>query len=224
MSIIDKKVFDFLIELEQNNDRDWFAEHKSEFDTQKHAMKTVFEAVFKSLNEHDIIDDYKIFRIYRDVRFSNNKLPYKTHFAASFHRKKPELRGGYYIRIKPNDQSFIACGFWSPEKEDLLRIRKEFEIDDSDIRAIIEKEDFKAVWGELEGDELKTAPRNFDKEHPAIDLIRKKQFIFSKKFTDREVLTEQFVTQINSSFKVIKPYFDYMSDVLTTDLNGQRII
>ena len=76
------------------------------------------------MNQTDEIDRAKLFRIYRDVRFSKNKIPFKTHFGLSFNRKKPHLRGGYYIHIAP-ETSFLAAGFWNPSKEDLLRIRKE---------------------------------------------------------------------------------------------------
>ena len=176
------------------------------------------------MNAHDKIEKIKIFRIYRDVRFSKNKLPYKTHFGGSFARHKPELRGGYYLHIQPNNESFIATGFWDPNKEDLLRIRKEFEMDDSEIRAILNNKTFKATWGGFVGDELKTAPRDFDKQHPAIDLIKRKQFIFTKKYSDKEVLSEDFLNEVNTSYKIIRPYFDYMSDVLTTNLNGESLL
>ncbi|MBT8303037.1 MAG: DUF2461 domain-containing protein, partial [Bacteroidia bacterium] len=156
--------------------------------------------------------------------FSKNKLPYKTHFGGSFRRKKPELRGGYYLHIQPNNESFIATGFWEPNKEDLFRIRKEFEQDDDEIREVINDKAFKKVWGELVGDEVKTAPKGFNKEHKAIDLIRKKQFIFTKKFTDKEVLSPNFIKDVDNAFKAIRPYFDYMSDVLTTDLNGVSLL
>jgi len=134
------------------------------------------------------------------------------------------LRGGYYLHIAPNNKSFIATGFWEPNASDLQRMRKEFEMDDTEMRTIINGKSFKSVWGELVGDELKTAPRDFDKEHPAIDLIRKKQYIFVKKYTDVEVLSDGFLEEANRSFKVIRPYFDYMSEVLTTNLNGESII
>jgi len=83
---------------------------------------------------------------------------------------------------------------------------------------------FKNTWGNLEGDELKTAPRDFDKTHPDIDLIKKKQYIFTKKFTDKEVLDPNFTQQVNDAFKTVRPYFDYMSDVLTTNLNGESLL
>jgi len=221
---VPKSVFTFFKKLEKNNNRDWFNENKPEFKAMEKEIKAVYQAVLENLQAYDEIDKLKIFRIYRDVRFSKNKLPYKTHFGGSFHRVKPRLRGGYYLHLQPNNESFIATGFWDPESADLMRIRKEFEMDDSDMRDIINDEKFKSIWGNLAGDEVKTAPRGFNKEHKAIDLIKKKQFIFTKKFTDKQVLDASFLNEINEAFKAIRPYFDYMSDVLTTDLNGVSLI
>lgn len=222
--MISKKVLDFLKALEKNNNRDWFNDNKKEFKTLETEVKEFYNAINQKLSIHDEIDKVKAFRIYRDVRFSKNKQPYKTNFGASFHRVKPRLRGGYYFHIQPNNQSFLATGFWAPEKEDLLRIRKEFEMDDQEIREIINNKAFKSIWGELEGEELKTAPKGFDKEHHAIDLIRKKQFVFTKKLTDKEIQSKELIDIIDQSFKTIRPFFNYMSDVLTTDLNGVSLI
>jgi len=221
---IPKSVFNFLKKLEKNNNREWFNAHKREFKSIEAEVKLVYEDLTNLMNVHDDIDGFKMFRIYRDVRFSKNKLPYKTHFGGSYNRKKPELRGGYYLHVQPNNESFIATGFWQPNKEDLFRIRKEFEQDDSEIRDIIKDKNFKTVWGPFVGDALKTAPKNFSKEHKAIDLIKKKQFIFTKKYTDQEVLASNFIKNVDVAFKVIRPYFDYMSDVLTTDLNGVSVL
>lgn len=221
---VTQDVLDFFNKLEKNNDRDWFNEHKKEFKTIETKAKKAYQSLFTALKLHDDVDQVKMFRIYRDVRFSKNKSPYKTHLGGSFHRKKPQLRGGYYLHIQPNNQSFIATGFWEPSKEDLLRIRKEFEMDDSHIRKIINQKDFNSTWGNFVGDELKTAPKGFDKEHPAIDLIRKKQYIFTKKYTDKQVVSDGFLDDVNTSFKAIRPYFDYMSEVLTTNLNGESLI
>jgi uncharacterized protein (TIGR02453 family) len=221
---VPKKALEFLKKLEKNNNRDWFDEHKKEFKEIEKEVKQVYEQLFNMLNTHDDVDKMKMFRIYRDIRFSKNKLPYKTHFGGSFGRTKPQLRGGYYLHIAPNNESFIATGFWEPNKEDLLRIRKEIEMDDKEMRRIIKNKKFRSVWGELVGDEVKSAPRDFDKNHPAIDLIKKKQYIFTKKYTDKEVLESDFIKKVNDAFKVIRPYFDYMSDVLTTDLNGVSLI
>lgn len=222
---ISKSVFTFFKALENNNNRDWFNAHKPEFKAIEQETKAFYNAVMERLKVHDDIDRLKLFRIYRDVRFSKNKLPYKTHFGGAFHRVKPRLRGGYYLHIQPGNESFIATGFWDPAKEDLLRIRKEFEMDDAEIRDILEAETFSNVWGDtFEGDEVKTAPKGFSKEHKAIDLIKKKQYIFTKKYTDKEVLASNFIDEIDVAFKAIRPFFDYMSDVLTTDLNGVSIL
>ncbi len=97
-------------------------------------------------------------------------------------------------------------------------------MDDSEMREILSDKTFKNTWGDFVGEELKTAPKGFDKAHPAIDLIRKKQFIFIKKYTDKEVMNEDFLNEVNSAFKIIRPYFDYMSDVLTTNLNGESLL
>ncbi|MGJ8592990.1 MAG: DUF2461 domain-containing protein [Aquaticitalea sp.] len=221
---ISQNLFDFLKKLENNNDRDWFNVHKAEFKKIEAETKKAYKFLGEQMKVHDEVEDVKVFRIYRDIRFSKNKLPYKTHFGGAFHRKKPQLRGGYYLHLQPNNESFIAAGFWDPEKDDLFRIRKEFETDDTQIRKIIADKKFKQIWGEFGGDELKTAPKGFDKEHPAIDLIRKKQFIFTRKFTDKDVLADNFIEEVNDSFKAIRPYFNYMSDVLTTNLTGESLI
>lgn len=221
---IPRETFSFLKRLEKNNNREWFNENKKEFKEIEAEVKQVYNQLFEMVNTHDDIDKMKMFRIYRDVRFSKNKLPYKTHFGGSFHRTKPKLRGGYYLHIQPNNESFIATGFWEPQKDDLFRIRKEFEQDDRDIRKIIENKKFIDVWGPFVGDELKTAPKGFNKEHKAIDLIRKKQFIFTKKYTDKEVLSPAFLKEVDNAFNAVRPFFNYMSDVLTTDLNGVSLL
>lgn len=223
MTSISKTTLDFLNQLKLNNNREWFAEHKDEFLAVQQHAKDFYKAIEIKLKEHDDIDKFKLFRIYRDVRFSKDKTPYKAHFAGSFSRATNKLRGGYYLRIRPGE-SFLAGGFWEPNKEDLLRIRKEFEMDAVEIREIISNPTFVKYFGTLKGDSLKTAPRGFDKEHPDMDLIKMKQFIVVRNFTDAEVLNPNFLEEVNNSFKAMRPYFNYMSDVLTTNLNGESLI
>lgn len=213
----------FLKALKKNNNRDWFNEHKPAFQKEQERAKAFYIALLDQLKSHDEVEDLKMFRIYRDVRFSKDKTPYKPHFAGQFKRATSKLRGGYYLRIRPGE-SFLAGGFWDPNKEDLLRIRKEFEMDASEIRKIINQKSFIDYFGALEGNSLKTSPRGFDKEHPDMDLIRMKQFIVTRYFSDEEVLAPDFLKQIDDSYKAMRPYFDYMSEVLTTDLNGESLI
>lgn len=223
MSKINPDVITFYKELSENNTREWFEPQKKRFKSLELEIKQYAEEIKNNLNETDEIEHAKIFRIYRDVRFSKNKTPFKTHFGISFHRKKPDLRGGYYIHISPGN-SFIATGFWNPDKDDLYRIRKEMEVDAKEFREIINKDEFKFHWGNLQGEEVKTAPKGFSKEHPDIDMIRKKQFLFIKKFTDKDVLARNFSEQIITNFKAIRPFFDHMTSILTTDLNGVSLL
>jgi len=223
MSKINPDVLAFYKELDKNNTREWFESQKSRYKGLVAEIKQYAEEIKNSLSTTDEIDRAKLFRIYRDVRFSKDKTPFKTHFGISFDRKKPHLRGGYYLHIAPGD-TFIATGFWNPDKNDLYRIRKEMEVDAAELRDVIADNELKVYWGALQGDEVKTAPKGFSKEHADIDLIRKKQYLFIKKFTDKEVLSAGFQDQIITHFKAIRPFFDYMSNVLTTDLNGVSLL
>lgn len=222
---IEKATFQFLQDLAENNNRDWFTDHKKLFLAAQQNAKTVFAAIHGNLQKHDQIETSKMMRIYRDVRFSNDKTPYKPHFANSFSRLGKELRGGYFIRIKPG-ASLVAGGFWEPNKEDLHRIRQEIAKDATDIKAILNDPTYQQYFGgKFECfEELKTAPRGFDKEHPELDLLRKKGFIAQRNFTDKEVLSENFIAEVDNTFKALRPFFDLFSDILTTNLNGESIL
>ena len=221
--VLSKDVIGFLSRLKKNNNREWFNANKKEFQGIQADVKSFYEDLMEAMKTHDDIEKLKMFRIYRDVRFSKDKTPYQPHFAGSFSRAGAHLRGGYYLRIRPGE-SFIAAGFWEPNKEDILRIRKEFEVDADPFRNVINEPGFKKIWGELVGEGVKTAPKGFDKEHPNIDLIRKKQFIFVRNFKDSDISSPGFFNSVNDSFKAIRPYFDLMSEILTTDLNGQSLL
>jgi uncharacterized protein (TIGR02453 family) len=220
--MLTKSTFGFLELLSKNNNREWFTENKKRFETENNLVKAFFTEVFTDLEKIDSLEKMQVFRIYRDVRFSKNKLPYKNHFSVGFSRTKPMLRGGMYLHIE-NGASFVGGGFWEPNSEDLLRIRKELELDASDLREIIADATFKKMFKTLEGEELKTAPKNFDKTHPNIDLIRKKQYLLTRKFTNKEVMSPNFKEEVIATFAAMRPFFNYMSDVLTTDLNGESL-
>tara|TARA_B100000767_G_C19689547_1_gene503351 strand:+ start:69 stop:731 length:663 start_codon:yes stop_codon:yes gene_type:complete len=220
---MNKEILSFLKELKSNNNRDWFEINKTRFLNIKNDIELISSKMVYEINSHDSIESSKIFRIYRDVRFSKNKTPYKTNLGISFKRSSPNLRGGYYFHIKPNE-SFIACGFFRPNKADLLRIRKELEIDSVEFREILNKKTIKNNWGDIDGDPLKSCPRGFLKNSPNIDLIRMKRFIFFKKYSNDSVLSSNFVEKISFDFKMMRPFLDYMSMVLTTDLNGISVV
>ena len=223
MKVIPKNTISFLKQLKLNNNRDWFNKNKDQFKSIQSDIKIFAQEVKDSLSISDDIEKLKIFRIYRDLRFSKDKTPFKKNIGMAFHRAKPELRGGYYLEISA-DESFLAVGFWNPNKEDLLRIRKEIEIDGQQFKSIINQKKIKDIWGDMKGEELKTSPKGFNIDHEHIDIIKKKQFIFIKKLKEHDILDNNFQRQLVNYFESIRPFFDYMSEVLTTNLNGESII
>ncbi|WP_257656313.1 DUF2461 domain-containing protein [Parapedobacter lycopersici] len=215
--------FEFLKQIKENNNRAWFSKNKPEYDAVVTENKVFFNRIYTELRKHDNLAGTHIFRIYNDVRFSKDKTPYKTHFGVSFSRTKPALRGGYYLHLEPNN-SFVGGGFWAPNNEDLFRIRKEFETDTAEIEKITSDKVFVNYFGELSGEAgVKTAPKGFDKNHPAIDPIRKKQYVVMRNFTDKAVFAPDFQNEVIATFLAMRPFFDYMSEVLTTDLNGESL-
>lgn len=224
MAAIQKSIFSFLNKLKTNNNRDWMMEHKKEYQSNEKILKEFYGSVEASLNITDEISKLKVFRINRDLRFSKDKTPYNIHRSASFSRAGAHRRGGYYLRIEPG-KSAMAGGFFSPENHDLLRIRREFEMDTTEIKTILNQKEFKkAFQGFNQENKLKTAPRGFNKEDPNIDLIKLKNYFVAHRFTDDEVLSKDFEDQLMNHFLLLRPYFDYMSEVLTTDLNGVSLL
>lgn len=222
--MLTKTTFSFLKELAVNNTREWFALHKKTYDQARGEVVTLVKEIHRQLDEVDKIENSKIFRINRDVRFSNNKSPYKSNFSAYYTRLGESRRCSYYLSIEPGNQTVVGGGFYDPSKEDLFRIRKEFELDESIITKITTDKTFKRYFDQLRGDRLATAPRNFDKEHSHIKWIQMKQFYAFRSFTDEEVLNPTFPEEVMKTFMAIRPFFDYMSDILTTDLNGESIL
>jgi uncharacterized protein (TIGR02453 family) len=221
---LDTSVFKFLKDLQANNNRDWFAENKPKYQAAYEHFKKLAAEINAGLIKQDHIEKMKLYRIYRDVRFSKNKLPYKNSFSGGFQRATKALRGGYYFHLQPGGNSMVGAGFWQLEASDLARIREEIAADAAPLRAILNSSSFKEHFGELHGEQLKTAPKGYPKDHPAIDLLRYKSFIVSKHFTDEEVQTPGFDSEVLKYFQAIRPFFDYMSEVLTTDSNGVSLL
>ncbi len=218
--MIETSTIRFLKDIDKNNNKEWFTGHKAKYEAALENIKAFKDEVMKGLNKKDVIEEGKVFRIYRDVRFSKDKLPYKNNLGVHFKRAGKDRRGGYYLHIEPG-KTFAGGGFWEPAPADLKRIRDEIAFDDKPLRKIISSKSFVKNFGSLNGEELKTAPSGYDREHPAIDLIRKKQYLVGRNFTDKEVTSAGFLKEVITSFEAMRPLFDYMSEVLSTDVNGQ---
>jgi uncharacterized protein (TIGR02453 family) len=226
-TLIPQSVLAFLTDLAANNDREWFKANKDRY-LEEHAHMVAFaESLFAEISKHDVLEPMTgkqiLYRIYRDTRFSKDKTPYKRHFAGSFKRATARRRGGLYFHIEPGN-SFLGGGFWGPNKEDLTRIRKELAADPEPLRQIIAEPSFVKTFGELKGEKVKTAPRGYTKDHPSIDLLRYKQFLLVQSFSDDEVTSPGFAGKVAEGFHAMRPFLDYMTEVLTTDENGVPII
>ena len=220
-------VFDFLKEIKENNNREWFSENKERYQRQ-HAI--VVEFADELINKMQTVDSIEtpsgkksIFRIYKDVRFSKDKAPYKINIGGSLTRATKYLRGGYYFHIETGN-CFVGGGFWAPNPDDLKHIREQIAADPKPLREILSSKEFVTHFGELQGEKLKSAPKGFDKNHPAIDLLNFKQFLLIKSYTDEEVMSNNYLESLFDTFKAMRPFFDYMSEILTTDLNGELIV
>lgn len=213
----------FLNTLRKNNNRDWFNEHKAIFLEQQEHIASFAESLLREMNVHDLIETVSgkksLHRIYRDTRFSKEKIPYKTNWSGSFTRATAQHRGGYYFQIEPGN-NFLAGGFWAPNPADLKRIRDDIGFDPAPLRRILSSQSFIETFGRLKGEQLKTTPKGFESDNEGIDLLRYKQFLLIREFTDEEVTSPTFLKQANNTYMNMRPFFDYMSEVLTTNADG----
>ena len=224
---IEKFTTNFLSRLSKNNNREWFNKHKEQYLTAHENIIAFADALLTEMRKHDNIETLSgkdsLMRIYRDTRFSKDKTPYKTYFGGGFKRATKKLRGGYYFQIGPG-KALAAGGFFSPSPQDLLRIRKDIDLNFRDWEKMLAHKSIVKTFRELKGEKIATAPKGFSKDNPAIELLNHKQFYLERKFSDQEVLDVNFLKELNQTFKNLRSYFDYMSDVLTTDLNGVSIV
>ena len=224
---IKKDSLGFLKDLSQNNNREWFNQHKDRYIEAQSNIIDFADALIGEMNKHDRIETrsgrQSMFRIYKDVRFSKDKTPYNKHWSCAFKRATNKLRGSYYLRIEPGD-SRVVGGFFGPVPDDMKRIRQDIDINYEDWRMVLANPALTDTFGKMRGEKVSSAPRGYAKDHPAIDLLQHKQFLFRHEFTDDEVLDPDFLCQVNDAFKNLRPFFDYMSEVLTTDANGISIV
>jgi len=222
-STIPASCFDMLHQLAANNTREWFAVNKEAYLEQRAYIEAFADAMLMKLNSHDLIETpngkRSLYRIHRDVRFSKDKTPFSTYWGGRFKRAGKQRRGGYYFHFEPGDKSFVLCGFWAPNPADLKRIRDDIAFDAAPMRAILNHKDIAGVFT-LEGEKLKTTPKGFEADHEAIDLLRYKQFLLIRRFTDAEVLHPDFLHQTDQALRSMRPFLNYMSEVLVGDENG----
>ncbi|KAK0494975.1 hypothetical protein EDD18DRAFT_1463993 [Armillaria luteobubalina] len=230
---VSQNTLDFLAQLQKPecNDREWFKLHERVFRQAEKEWKDFVEAFTDKLSEVDgeippLPPKDVIHRIYRDIRFSNDKTPYKKNLSASFSRSgRKGVFAAYHISIKPGDESLFAGGLWCPGRNELATIRTSIKRNSSQLRDIISSPEFVKYFGEPtpgkrinifgRDDELKVAPKGVDKDHPDIDLLKCRSFAVIHHFTDEEVLDLDFKQTLADVAAVVRPLVHCLNEMMS---------
>lgn len=211
---------EFLRLLKKNNNREWFNANKAKYETARQEFEVFVQDLIPSIGKFDKdirgVEAKKcIFRIYRDVRFSKDKSPYKNHFGAFITYTGKNSNGpGYYFHIEPGN-CFLAGGIYQPGGDKLNLIRKEIDFNLKDFKRILKHADFVKYFGGLsEMGKLKTAPKGFPGNHPAIELLKQKSYIVSHKISEKQVLSEDFLTYTLKTFRALRPLNKFLNTAL----------
>ena len=213
-----RQTFSFLEDLAQNNQRDWFQEHKQRYETDVlqpaqafvRAMAPALKRISPMLVASDRRGGGSLMRIYRDTRFSQDKTPYKTNIGIQFRHEmgKDVHAPGCYLHIAPQE-CFLGAGMWMPETKVLTQIREAIVDDPPKWKRIRDGKRFRQHC-DLAGEQLKTAPRGFDKEHKYIDDLRRTSFIGVKNLTRKDVMTDSFLKDVSTAFAASKAFMVYL--------------
>jgi uncharacterized protein (TIGR02453 family) len=217
------QVIQFLQDLTENNTREWFQENKTRYDESRKKALFLTEVVINEIRKFDpevpLLDPKDcLFRIFRDVRFSHDKRPYKTNFG-SFMAKggRKSVYSGYYFHIDPTG-SFAGGGIYMPEAGPLKAIREYIAEHGEEFLSLINDKNFKKIYPEMMDDKLKTAPKGFSPDHEFIDLLRYKSFAFMRPFDLSEVLAGNYIEKLVDSFKILHPVNRFLNEALENNL------
>lgn len=211
-----EKVLSFISALDQNNNKEWMDSNKKWYLEAKEEFKSVTEQLIRRTSLFDpAVADLEpkkcIFRINRDIRFSNDKRPYKNNFGMAMGEGGRNAGNPiYYFHVQPGN-SFVAGGLYMPEAETLKKIRQEVDYNAPELKKIVEEPSFVKAFGALEGEKLKTAPKGYPKDHPNIELLKLKSYVVSHPLSNDEVASNGLVDSVVELFKLIKPLNDYLA-------------
>jgi uncharacterized protein (TIGR02453 family) len=218
--MISPESLQFLEDLKKNNNRDWFQANKVRYEAYKkdyHQLIAEFLEAMKPLDPALKMLEVKncTFRINRDIRFSKDKSPYKSHMGIWMNTNPSGVNApGYYIHLEKG-KSFFAGGFYSPEAPELKKIRKEIDFFHDDLEAIVSDKKFKSVFGELDRtNALKTSPKNFEKDHPAIEFLKLKSFTASAKIEDKSLNDKNLVNDTVKKLHLLRPLTEFLNRAL----------
>jgi uncharacterized protein (TIGR02453 family) len=210
------QIFDFLSELKENNNREWFNDNKNRYKAALSEFEGVVGQMIASISQFDdavrLLEPKEcIFRIYKDIRFSKNKEPYKTNMGAYLVRggRKSQF-SGYYMHMEPNG-SFLSGGIYMPEPAVLNRVREDLDLYYDDFLNIINNPSFKQYYPELLGDKLKTTPKGYSKDNPAADILKHKSLYVARMLSNNEVDSPSYIAEAHKTFEALKPFNDFLN-------------
>jgi uncharacterized protein (TIGR02453 family) len=214
---ITKSTFQFLQDLKNNNTREWFHANKKRYDIVKADFEETIMELIGTIGEFENLTGVEVkhcnYRIARDVRFTHDKAPYKTWLSASFSEGgRKSGRMDFYLHIS-EEESFLGGGMWAPTSEQLMKLRQEIDYNAKELKDIIFEPNFLKTFGESQGDTVKSAPKGYSKDHPEIDLLRKKQMFFWHKFNNEDVFSTDFVSNVTGTARTLKPFLDYLNAI-----------
>ncbi len=214
------KTLQFLTKLKKNNSREWFNQHRDDYDASKENFIELVNQILANSSQFDqdlSLLTYKdcIFRINRDVRFSKNKDPYKNNMAAYFVKGgKKSWLAGYYFHCEPGGKSFIGGGLYGGEPNQIKKVRQEIDYNWDEFKGILENKSFKKLFGDLskeEGMSLIREPKGYEKDNPAIDYIKLKNFIVAVPVTDEELTDKKLIKKIITCFTAMQPLLQFLN-------------
>ena len=222
--MIPSEIFSFLSDLSVNNNKDWFNQNKARYQEAKEAFEEYINKLIATVHSIDPAIGHPhakdcIFRIFRDVRFSKDKSPYKNNFGAYIaHGGRKSPYAGYYFHVEP-DNSFIGGGIYCPESNVLKGVREVIMQNPEEYKSIIEGKEFKKIFPEIWGEKLKTAPKGFDKNDPNIELIKNKSYTVVINVSDEEIKAKDVDQKIIDTFTLMKPFNDFVNQGVKTALS-----
>lgn len=218
-----EKTIAFLKAIQKNNNKEWFDANKDKYLAAKEEYEVLVDQLIKGLSKFDkqVPASMKAkdctFRIYKDVRFSKDKTPYKTNMGASMNPGgKKSLVAGYYFHMEPGGKSFLAGGVYMPEPAILQAIRQEIDYNPEPLLKVLKSAGFKKYFNGLDGeDKLKTAPKGFEKDHPQLELLKNKHFVVSHYLDDKELSSKNLADTVLGGFKAMHPFLMYLREAVS---------
>lgn len=210
-------ILKFLKTLARNNNREWFEKNKETYLDLKAGFEAFVGEVLTEMIAFDpslagLEPKRLVYRIYRDVRFSKDKTPYKTNMSAAISSGGKTMgTPGYYFQLEPGGKSFFAAGLYMPPPETVAKIRQEIDYGGEELKKILKEPKFKKLFtGLWDGDAVKSAPKGYAKDHPHIELIKLKSFLVEHPFDDEEVTAKSYKKKLIETMRVAQPLIEFL--------------